>query len=458
MSKKKAGLLVFLSVCLAALNVLLLTHRSPLTQRAVFSLELEADRAQEVHVFYSESDAFGTDRQVGAALEKAGSRTKLEFPVGMETAYLRIDLGDAPAQWKVYSASLSFEGETAEIPLEEFRNPEKAQQVGAVAEAGQALSMAGQGEDAYLVIRVGLGDLRPLAEAQTRRSDRIKNIAAAVFFDLVALFLFRYRKRALALPLEVLQSRHLIVNLAKNDFKTKFAGSYLGIVWAFIQPIVTVLVYWFVFQVGLRAGDMGQVPFVLYLIAGIIPWFYFQDALSSGTNALIEYSYLVKKVVFKISILPMVKLLSALFVHGFFVLFAVVLFSCYGYYPDLYELQIFYYTLSMFVFVLGICYATSAVVIFFRDLSQIITIVLQVGVWMVPIMWDLNILPGKYHWIFKLNPMYYIVSGYRDAFYQKAWFWQHFDMTVYFWAVTIVLFGLGTAVFKRLKIHFADVL
>ena len=143
------------------------------------------------------------------------------------------------------------------------------------------------------------------------------------------------KRKSKNIILEIIENRGLIKNLAKNDFKTKFAGSYLGIVWAFIQPIVTVLVYWFVFQVGLRAGDMGQVPFVLYLIAGIIPWFYFQDALSSGTNALIEYSYLVKKVVFKISILPMVKLLSALFVHGFFVLFAVVLFSCYGYYPDL---------------------------------------------------------------------------------------------------------------------------
>ena len=228
--------------------------------------------------------------------------------------------------------------------------------------------------------------------------------------------------------------------------------------WAFIQPIVTVLVYWFVFQVGFRSGEVGTVPFVLYLIAGIVPWFYFQDALSSGTGALIEYSYLVKKVVFKISILPMVKLISALFIHGFFVLFAVILFSCYGYFPDWYELQIFYYTFSMFVLVLGICYATSAVVIFFRDLTQIIAILLQVGVWMIPIMWNLNMIPAVYHWIFKLNPMYYVVSGYRDAFYQKVWFWQHPEMTVYFWAVALVLFGLGTAVFKRLKVHFADVL
>ncbi len=268
----------------------------------------------------------------------------------------------------------------------------------------------------------------------------------------------RMREGLLSIPIEVIRNRRLIFTLAKNDFKTKFAGSYLGIVWAFIQPIVTVLVYWFVFQVGLRSGDQGGIPFVLYLIGGIVPWFYFQDALSSGTSALIEYSYLVKKVVFNISILPMVKLLSALFVHGFFVLFAVVLFSCYGYYPDLYELQIFYYTFSLFVLVLGICYATSAVVIFFRDLTQIITIVLQVGVWMVPIMWNLDLLPAKYHWVFMLNPLYYIVNGYREAFYQKVWFWEHLPMTVYYWGVALAVFLLGNLVFRRLKVHFADVL
>ncbi len=458
MSKKKAGLLGLLCLFVAALNVILLTHRSPLAQKAVFSLTLQSDVAQNVQVFYSEAKAFGASRSVEAPLKKTGEKVTLEFPVGMETEYLRVDFGSSPAQWNIYEAVLSYEGREIEVPLERFLKPEQAQQAGGIKEEGHAVAFDGEGDDAYLVISASMADFRPLAEAETRRSDWMKNIAAAVFFDLAFLILWKMRARALALPIEVFQNRQLILNLAKNDFKTKFAGSYLGIVWAFVQPIVTVLVYWFVFQVGLRAGDMGDVPFVLYLIAGIIPWFYFQDTLSSGTGALIEYSYLVKKVVFKISILPMVKLISALFVHGFFVLFAVILFSCYGYYPDLYELQIFYYTCSMFVFVLGICYATSAIVIFFRDLSQIITIVLQVGVWMVPIMWNLNILPAKYHWVFKLNPMYYIVSGYRDAFYQKVWFWQHFDMTVYFWVVTIVLFGLGTTVFKRLKIHFADVL
>ena len=95
-----------------------------------------------------------------------------------------------------------------------------------------------------------------------------------------------------SLPMDIYKNRRLVAKLAKNDFKTRYAGSYLGIVWAFIQPVITILVYWFVFSVGFRSGtgDLG-VPFVLYLVAGIVPWFFFQDALIGGTNSLLEYKY-----------------------------------------------------------------------------------------------------------------------------------------------------------------------
>lgn len=267
-------------------------------------------------------------------------------------------------------------------------------------------------------------------------------------------------KKILALPAELYQNRKLVLSLAKNDFKTKYAGSYLGIVWAFIQPIVTILVYWFVFSVGLKAGTVSDYPFVLYLVSGIIPWFFFQDALNGGTNALIEYNYLVKKVVFKISILPIVKIISALFVHVFFVAFALLLCACYGYTPSLYTLQIIYYSVCTFLFVLGLVYATSAIVIFFRDLAQIIGIFLQVGVWFTPIMWDIDML-SSHPWLiklFKLNPMYYVVTGYRDSMLGHVGIWDHASWTIYFWVVTILLFGLGSVIFKRLKPHFADVL
>lgn len=267
-------------------------------------------------------------------------------------------------------------------------------------------------------------------------------------------------KKVFSLPIELYQNRTLILSLAKNDFKTKYAGSYLGIVWAFVQPIVTILVYWFVFSVGLKAGNASDYPFVLYLVSGIVPWFFFQDALNGGTNALIEYNYLVKKVVFKISVLPIVKIISALFVHMFFVAFSLVLCACYGYFPKMATIQIIYYSGCVFVFALGLVYATSAIVIFFRDLTQIINIILQVGIWMTPIMWDIAMLKDypTLAKIFKFNPIYYIVSGYRDAMLGGTWVWEHGIWTVYFWCIIIVLFGFGTVIFKRLKPHFADVL
>ena len=264
-----------------------------------------------------------------------------------------------------------------------------------------------------------------------------------------------------SLPMDIYKNRRLVAKLAKNDFKTRYAGSYLGIVWAFIQPVITILVYWFVFSVGFRSGtgDLG-VPFVLYLVAGIVPWFFFQDALIGGTNSMLEYNYLVKKVVFQIDILPIIKLISALFVHLFFIAFTIILYACYGYYPDLYTLQMLYYTFAMMILLLGLIYATSAIVVFFKDLGQIINIILQIGVWMTPIMWNIDgmELNPILITILKLNPMYYIVAGYRDSLINKAGFWEQPGMTIYYWILTIVLFIIGTKIFKKLKPHFADVL
>ena len=224
--------------------------------------------------------------------------------------------------------------------------------------------------------------------------------------------------------MDIYKNRRLVAKLAKNDFKTRYAGSYLGIVWAFIQPVITILVYWFVFQIGLNnaTAELKQgitVPFVLWLVSGIVPWFYFSESLSNGTNALLEYNYLVKKVVFNIDILPLVKTIAALFIHAFFVLFMLLLFALYGYYPGLHTLWVVYFSGCLMIFVTGLCMLTSSLVIFFRDLSQIINIFLQVGIWMTPIMWSLEDLLAKYPIlaVLKLNPLCYIVYGYREVLF-----------------------------------------
>lgn len=258
---------------------------------------------------------------------------------------------------------------------------------------------------------------------------------------------------------DIYRNKRLIMSLSKNDFKTKYAGSMLGIIWAFVQPTITVAVYWFVFSVGFRSPGVSEFPFVLWLTAGLVPWFYFSEAWAGGTTSLIEYNYLVKKVVFDIDILPMVKTIGSIFVHIFFSAIILILCWVYGYHPDLYTLQLVYYICCTFVLVLGLSYLTSAVVCFFKDLTQIINIILQIGVWLTPIMWDINaMLPPKWGRIFKLNPVYYIVDGFRDSLLYKRWFFEKGVWSLYFWIFTILVFVFGRKVFKKLKVHFADVL
>ncbi len=292
------------------------------------------------------------------------------------------------------------------------------------------------------------------------REELIKKIISCVVIFAACIIFARWYDKFTTLPVELYQNRHLIWKLAKNDFRKRYAGSYMGALWAMAQPVVTVGMYYVVFDLIMDAGgrSAADVPYVLFLTAGLVPWFFFSEALNSGTNAMLEYNYLVKKVVFKISVLPIIKIIAAAFIHVFFVCILLVVAAVYGYYPSVYTLQIFYYSGCLFIFVLALCYSTCAVVVFFRDLSQIISIALQIGMWATPILWDINAVNQKWVLFLKLNPLVYIVNGYRSAVYEKEWFFQDFFSTMYFWIVTVVLFGLGAAVFRRLKVHFADVL
>jgi teichoic acid transport system permease protein len=219
------------------------------------------------------------------------------------------------------------------------------------------------------------------------------------------------------------------------------------------------IVFDIIFEAKAQAVSGGlTVPYVLFLTTGLVPWFFFTEALTNGTTSLLEYNYLVKKVLFKISILPIIKIIAAMFIHVFFIFVLMIIACIYGYYPNIYWLQLIYYVGCEFILVLSISYATCAIVVFFRDLLQIINIGLQLFQWMTPILWNIDIVPDKYKWIIKLNPMTYIVEGYRNAIYGDTWFFEHFYSSTYFWIFVVAVFCLGTLIFKRSKPHFADIL
>lgn len=258
--------------------------------------------------------------------------------------------------------------------------------------------------------------------------------------------------------IDIWEKKELIITLAKVDFKKKFIGSFLGVCWMFIQPIVTVLIYYFVFQLGFRSQPVSEVPYVLWLIPGIVPWFFFNEAWGGATNCLYEYQHLVKKMVFKVSILPIIKVVSSLFIHLIFIWIMLCVYLLFGMQPSIWWIQLFYYTFCTLFLVLGLSYITASSNAFFKDMGQTVQILLQIGMWVAPIMWSETMFPERFRFIIKLNPVYYLVEGYRDCFITHEGFWEHPQLTIYFWCVSAMIFVIGMSLFKKLKPHFADVL
>lgn len=257
---------------------------------------------------------------------------------------------------------------------------------------------------------------------------------------------------------DLVQNRRLLGDLVKNDFKSRYLQNYLGILWAFVQPVATIVIFWFVFQVGFKAAPVQDTPFIIWLIAGMIPWFFMAEAWQSATNSILDNSFLVKKIVFRVAMLPIVKITSALIIHGFFVALMLSIFVAYGFTPSWYWLQIGYYLFASIVLLLGLAWITSSIVVFFRDLGQIVSMLVQFFFWLTPVFWMLSMVPEEYRFWFELNPAYYITQGYRDTLIDQVWFWDKPQQALVFWSVTLVTFVLGALIFRKLRPHFADVL
>lgn len=257
---------------------------------------------------------------------------------------------------------------------------------------------------------------------------------------------------------DIYVKRSLILELAKRDFQKQYAGSYLGFIWVFLQPLLFIGVLYMIFTLGFRTGgEKDGVPFVVYLVTGIISWQFFAQSFNSSSNIIKQHSFLLKKVDFRLSILPIVKLLSAFIPHLFFIFLAIVIAWLNGFAPSIFTIQIFYYIFSVAMLLLGLGWLTSSTNLFIEDVSKTVSVIIQFGFWLTPIFWSIEKIPLEYQWIVKLNPMYYVVTGYRDSLINQVWFWEKPQETLYFWGFTLVVLYSGIIVFKKLRPHFAEV-
>ncbi len=292
--------------------------------------------------------------------------------------------------------------------------------------------------------------------------------AAAMIYGILYFFRTtsdRFFKKILAIMQWVLlfikdiyDKRYTIYELTRRDFKSMYTGSLLGLTWSFVQPLAMTGVLWFVFSKGFRALPIENVPFIVWMLCGLVPWYFFSNCLVTNTSVLMEYGYLVKKTNFRVSILPIVKILSALIVHAIFIGILLIFLFAYRMPVSIYWLQVFYYIAALMFFLLGMSWVTSSINVFLKDVAQMINVLMQFGFWLTPILWDYHILPKNYEILLKLNPMFYVVQGYRNSFIYQTPFWWNPKLTIYFWGITVLMLFAGILIYKRLRPHFADVI
>jgi len=264
--------------------------------------------------------------------------------------------------------------------------------------------------------------------------------------------------------------RHQLMKLAKADLIKTFSGAALGWAWAVIKPAVVIFVFWFAFDVGLRLGrDLvnDKYPFILWLMAGIIPWFFMEEMLTQGANSLRQYNYLVTKMRFPIATIPTFVGISKLYVHLFLVGLMIVFFFFYGFKPDIYMLQLPIYMFLMVLFFIAWAQFASLLTCISKDFYNLVGSATTALFWLSGILYDINtmVIPGWLKIILMLNPITFFASGYRNVFIYKVWIWEDssslwirslgIDTEVYpvaFFAI-VLLFMSALALWAYRKLH-----
>lgn len=270
----------------------------------------------------------------------------------------------------------------------------------------------------------------------------------------------RTMQRALVYPFRaVAENGSLIRSMVRRDILGRYRGSFGGLFWTVLHPLLLMATYAFVFGVILqqRFGSDGRpANFVLYFLAGMLPWLAFSEAVGRAPTTVIEHQNFVKKLVFPVEILPINLVVAGLFTEllGVAILLVGMLGFGYAVPPTVLWLPIL--LVPQLLLTLGLCWLLAALGVFFRDLGQLIGFVLTVWFFTTPICYPEAAIPERFAWLFGWNPMYVLVRGYRDVFLDgRAPDALAFGLLA---AVSLAVLLFGFAVYWKLRRSFADVL
>ncbi len=250
---------------------------------------------------------------------------------------------------------------------------------------------------------------------------------------------------------EIYNYRELLKTNIKKEIRGKYKGSWLGVLWTFLNPLLMLVVYAFVFPYILRVNVDN---YTIFMIVALIPWNFFTTAIQSGTGSVVANGNILKKVYFPREIIPisittsqLVNFLITCIIMAVFIIFSGVGFSAHAL---LFPLLV----LIQYILILGLTFILSALTVFVRDIDHFVSVILMLGFYATPIVYQGEMLPKKFQIFLKLNPMAQLVEAYRSILYYH----RMPDMTMLvIWGLgSVALLVVGYLIFKKLEKSFVE--
>jgi len=252
---------------------------------------------------------------------------------------------------------------------------------------------------------------------------------------------------------------YLVRRLSAYEMKSANSGNYLGILWEIINPMIQIAIFWFVFGFGIfNREKVDGHDFLPWLMAGIVVWFFVNPATTQASKSIYSRLAMVSKMSFPMSVIPTYVIVAKLYQHFMLLGVIIVLLATTGYLPTGYIIQLPYYILATLILLVSFGLITSTLSTIIRDVNNMVLALMRILFYLTPILW---ILDAKDHplivQIMKLNPLYYIVEGYRASLLGESWYFiENWEYTLYFWLVVIVFFLIGSSLHVKFRDRFVD--
>lgn len=250
--------------------------------------------------------------------------------------------------------------------------------------------------------------------------------------------------------------RELFYILSWRDIKVRYKQTTLGILWAVLRPLLTMLIFTFVFGTVAGMKNNSTVPYAIIVFAALLPWQFFSNALSESSNSLIGNERLITKVYFPRMIIPASSIITSFI--DFFISFIILLalFVVYSYMPPVEILAMPLFWIMAFIASIGPGLYLTALNVRYRDFRYLIPFIVQFGLFISPVGFSSNVIPAKWQWLYSLNPMVGVIDGFRWCIVKDAPNpLLHYPFYISLFTALLFL-GLAIRQFRKMEKNFAD--